>query len=85
MELRMAGIDFVHAPIEKRERVSFVRGRVQALLPCIAAAEGVAGCVLLATCNRTELYLHGEMCIRDRPCALAQVSTANTRARRSRW
>ena len=59
MELRMAGIDFVHAPIEKRERVSFVRGRVQALLPCIAAAEGVAGCVLLATCNRTELYLHG--------------------------
>ena len=55
----MAGIDFVHAPIEKRERVSFVRGRVQALLPCIAAAEGVAGCVLLATCNRTELYLHG--------------------------
>ena len=55
----MTGIDFVHAPLEKRERVSLVRGQVQALLPCIAAQKGVQGCVLLATCNRTELYLHG--------------------------
>ena len=51
----MTGIDFVHAPLEKRERVSLVRGQVQALLPCIAAQKGVQGCVLLATCNRTEL------------------------------
>ena len=55
----MTGIDFVHAPLEKREAVSLVRGQVQELLPRIAAMEGVAGCVLLATCNRTELYLHG--------------------------
>ena len=55
----MTGIDFVHAPLEKREAVSLVRGQVQALLPCIAAQKGVQGCVLLATCNRTELYLHG--------------------------
>lgn len=55
----MTGIDFVHAPLEKREAVSLVRGQVLALLPRIAAMEGVAGCALLATCNRTELYLHG--------------------------
>ena len=60
MDLCMTGIDFVHAPLEKREAVSLVRGQVQELLPRIAAMEGVAGCVLLATCNRTELYLHGE-------------------------
>ena len=59
MDLCMTGIDFVHAPLEKREAVSLVRGQVQALLPRIAAREDVAGCVLLATCNRTELYLHG--------------------------
>ncbi len=59
MDLCMTGIDFVHAPLEKRERVSLVRGQVQALMPCIAAQKGVQGCVLLATCNRTELYLHG--------------------------
>ena len=60
MNLIMTGIDFVHAPMAQRERVSFVRGQVQALLPQIAEMPGVSGCVLLATCNRTELYVHGE-------------------------
>lgn len=60
MNLTMMGIDFVHAPLKQRERVSFVRGQVQALLPSIAEMPGVSGCVLLATCNRTELYVHGE-------------------------
>lgn len=59
MNLTMTGIDFAHAPLQQRERVSFVRGQVQALLPQIAARPGVSGCVLLATCNRTELYVHG--------------------------
>ena len=54
MDLCMTGIDFVHAPLEKREAVSLVRGQVQALLPRIAAREDVAGCVLLA---RTENYI----------------------------
>ena len=66
----MTGIDFVHAPLEKRERVSLVRGQVQALLPCIAAQKGVQGCVLLATCNRTELYLHGAEGARLDPLAV---------------
>lgn len=59
MNLTMTGIDFAHAPLQQRERVSFVRGQVQALLPQIAEMPGVLGCVLLATCNRTELYVHG--------------------------
>lgn len=59
MNLIMTGIDFVHAPMEQRERVSFVRGQVQALLPGLAQGSGVSGCVLLATCNRTEFYVHG--------------------------
>ncbi|MDO4270839.1 MAG: glutamyl-tRNA reductase [Eubacteriales bacterium] len=60
MNLYMAGIDFAHAPLEMRERVSFVRGQVRELLPRIRAGAGVCGCVLLATCNRTELYVHTE-------------------------
>lgn len=58
MNLTMTGIDFVHAKLQQRERVSFVRGQVQTLLPQIAAMPGVSGCALLATCNRTELYVH---------------------------
>lgn len=60
MNLIMTGIDFSHAALQQRECVSFVRGQVQALLPELARAPGVSGCVLLATCNRTELYVHGE-------------------------
>lgn len=60
MNLIMTGIDFAHAALQQRECVSFVRGQVQALLPELKRAPGVSGCVLLATCNRTELYMHGE-------------------------
>ncbi len=58
MKLFMAGIDFTRASIAERERVAFVRGQVEELLPVIKGKAGVSGCVLLATCNRTELYLH---------------------------
>lgn len=70
MNLTMTGIDFIHAPMAQRERVSFVRGQVQALLPQIAEMPGVSGCVLLATCNRTELYVHGEENVSLDPLAM---------------
>ena len=54
----MAGID-ASAPFEEREKLSLVRGQVQAMLPRIAEQTGCAA-VLLATCSRTELYLHAE-------------------------
>lgn len=60
MNICMAGIDFQRAALSAREPVSFVQGQVELLLPKIHAVSGVQGCVLLATCNRTELYLHTE-------------------------
>ena len=56
----MVGIDFQRASIAQREPVSLVQGQVEALLPVLRGTPGVQGCVLLATCNRTELYLHTE-------------------------
>lgn len=58
MKLCMAGID-ASSPFEEREKLSLVRGQVQAMLPRIAEQTGCAA-VLLATCSRTELYLHAE-------------------------
>lgn len=58
MKLCMAGID-ASVPFEEREKLSLVRGQVQAMLPRIAEQTGCAA-VLLATCSRTELYLHAE-------------------------
>lgn len=59
MKLCMAGIDHAAAPLCEREKLSLVRGQVQAMLPRIAEETGCAA-VLLATCSRTELYLHAE-------------------------
>lgn len=60
MNICMTGIDFQSANLSAREPVSFVQGQVETLLSKIRAFDGVLGCVLLATCNRTELYLHTE-------------------------
>lgn len=38
--------------------MSFVKSKVLSILPEIAAADRVEACALLATCNRTELYIH---------------------------
>ena len=57
MNLCMSGLDWQKAPIGLREALSFTRGRVLELDRLIRAGDGVEGCVLLSTCNRTELYL----------------------------
>ena len=52
----MAGLDW-KAPISLREGLSFTRSRVVELDRRIWRHPAVEGCVLLSTCNRTELYL----------------------------
>lgn len=54
----MAGIDFTRASIEERECVAFVRGQVENIISRVKEVTGVTGCVLLSTCNRTELYVN---------------------------
>lgn len=55
----MAGIDWKNANMDKREAFSFTSGQVGRLCSRIRQMDGVEGCVLLSTCNRTELYLSG--------------------------
>ncbi len=55
----MAGIDWKRADMDGREAFSFTQNQVGRLCARIAALDGVTGCVLLSTCNRTELYLSG--------------------------
>lgn len=56
----MAGIDWENANMDKREAFSFTGSQVEHLCQTIAQSSGAEGCVLLSTCNRTELYLSGE-------------------------
>ena len=57
MRIIMSGLDYQKAPIGLREQLSFTKTQVGDLTERIAGTEGVLGCVLISTCNRTELYL----------------------------
>ena len=53
----MSGLEHSLAPIHLRERFSFTKLQTAEMAAKIFACSGVSGCVLLSTCNRTELYL----------------------------
>jgi len=57
MDVQLLGINHHTAPLELRERLALDGAGVSALLRDIRNDAGVAEAVLLATCNRTELYV----------------------------
>ena len=60
MSLVMSGLDCHRAPLVLREQLAFSRQQVTNTLLWLQKQPGVEGCVLLSTCNRTELYLTGD-------------------------
>ena len=61
MSLMMSGLDCHKAGVALREKLAFSRQQVQEVLGKLSSQPGVTGCVLLSTCNRTEVYLSGDM------------------------
>ena len=74
----MAGIDYTRASIAQREQFSFVAGQVTMLLEKLYRHPLIDGCVLLATCNRTELYVSAQenVLVAERLCEAAGVPYA---------
>lgn len=60
MAIYYCGLSDRRAPIALRERLSFTKGRVEEVCAQLARRPGIRGCVLLSTCNRTELYCSWE-------------------------
>jgi len=60
MNIYITGINYRTAPLPIRENLSFNIEEQQAALLQIARLSPVDECVLLSTCNRTELYLYSE-------------------------
>ena len=54
--IQMAGIDHALAPVEIRERFAFTNADAREAMGSWADQEPVTGCLLLTTCNRTELW-----------------------------
>lgn len=57
MNIIMSGLEHSLAPISLREQLSFTRLQTAEMARTIRSFPHVAGCVLISTCNRTELYL----------------------------
>ncbi|MDN5345062.1 MAG: glutamyl-tRNA reductase [Clostridia bacterium] len=51
------GLNHRTAPVEIREQLAFARHGLPGALQQLRARNGVAGCVILSTCNRTEIYV----------------------------
>lgn len=60
MNLTMSGLDYHRTPLAQREKLAFSAAEIVPLLQKLRRLPGVEGCVLLSTCNRTELYLSGQ-------------------------
>lgn len=56
MGVYYCGVSDRELPIELREQISFTRSQVSELNARLSRIPGIRGCVLLSTCNRTELY-----------------------------
>lgn len=51
------GVNFRTAPVSVRERFAVLKGRLEEANRALQALPAVQECVLLSTCNRTEIYL----------------------------
>ena len=60
MAIYLSTLEHSWVPIQVREILSFTRTATQKLTGKTACMPGVSGCVLLSTCNRTELYVSSD-------------------------
>lgn len=59
MGLIMSSLDHCRASVDLRGQLAFSSRQIPGLLKALLACPRVEGCVLVSTCNRTELYLSG--------------------------
>ena len=60
MNIHVCGINYRAAPIDVREKLSFTKDEHIPVLQSIAQLKDVSECILVSTCNRTELYVYSE-------------------------
>lgn len=57
MNIQMIGIDHMQANLTVRERFAFTRKSVVCAMKQFCEVPGIFGCVILSTCNRTEVWI----------------------------
>ena len=56
MHLVLVGVNHKTAPVELREKLSIAEAQLPAALADLKARDSVSECLILSTCNRTEVY-----------------------------
>lgn len=57
MDITMVGIDYTDAGLDIRGKFSYTKREQEKTISALRKKEGISGCILLSTCNRTELVL----------------------------
>ncbi len=57
MHTIVVGLNYKSAPVEIREKLAFDEEHLPAALVQLRSAKSIMECVILSTCNRTELYV----------------------------
>src|SRR5699024_3446430 len=65
MSISMIGIDHNMAPVDIRALFAFTKKNAGEAMEQLKEKEGIAGCVILSTCNRMELWVSGEEGVED--------------------
>ena len=58
MHLVVIGLNHKTAPVALREKLSVSEGQLPDALKDLASREGISECLILSTCNRTEVYAY---------------------------
>ncbi|MCL5105637.1 MAG: glutamyl-tRNA reductase [Armatimonadetes bacterium] len=58
MHLVVIGLNYKTAPVELREKLSISDGQLPEALQDLGAREHISECLILSTCNRTEVYAY---------------------------
>lgn len=60
MNIFISGVNYKKTSLEMREKLSFTAGEHAAVLREIQNLDSVSECILLSTCNRTEVYIYSD-------------------------
>jgi glutamyl-tRNA reductase len=65
MKIFVVGINFRTSPVEIREKLSFIESEQVTVMEKALEVDGNMECVIISTCNRTEVYLHADGRFKD--------------------
>ena len=73
----MIGIDHNLAEVKERELFSFTKKTAVEAMETLKQKPGISGLVLIFTCNRVELYVHGDaLCKASKPILTSFLSVS---------